>query len=137
MNGDMVGGSSRMLAPDSPEIQSVINAAFESDYDRRIERMEGHPGLALAFGPREINSRMLAQQGQFTVHADSADLADHVYGGSGSGRTYGPWRRAFRIPHPAKVDLRKLLREAGIRRYTLFPDLHSLAQELRTRNIFG
>jgi hypothetical protein len=74
-------------------------------------------------GTREIDPRVLVQQGAFTIHADDTDLANIA----------GTWRIAFRVPGARKGDVQEILRSLAITKMSLFPDLAALAEELKSR----
>jgi hypothetical protein len=92
------------------------------------------PKTPVAMGAREIDPRILAQQGAFTIHADGADLADMPHDTrAGTKSVLARWRRAFRVPKVAKQNLRRTLERLSIRKSTLFPDLAALAEDLKQR----
>jgi hypothetical protein len=123
MNRQMVCGG-RFFASDHPRVRPFVDAAFDP-----TERISVP---AMAIGMREIDARVLTQLGACTIHADATDLSDIDYKNKGGGPPT-PWRRVFRVPAEKKPVLRELLIQLGVRRSTLFPDLGSLAQELKTR----
>ena len=86
--------------------------------------------MSLAIGTREIEPRVLAQQGAFTIHADNSNLAF-------SPTSASCWGRAFIVPKEAKSDVRIWLRRLGFNKSTLFPDLGALAEDLKERFIEG
>lgn len=132
LNKHMLGGGSpRLMPPDGPEITTLISAATVADRTMKKELANRHGGQVLACGPYETDARMLVQQGAFTVHSDATDLATIAMAPS------EPWRRAFIIPADAKAELRNLLGALGIRSKNLFPDLHTLARELKLRHILN
>jgi hypothetical protein len=47
------------------------------------------------------------------------------------------WRRAFKIPSGAKKNLQYHLQRLSIHKAALFPDLGSLADELKSRSYLG
>jgi hypothetical protein len=116
-----VVGVPRLLAEDEPHVQEMVDLAFAKGTATR-------PVKALAIGTREIAARVLAQQGAFTIHADQTDLADADYGGVAV-------VRAFRIPAADKGRLNQLLQRLSVTRSSLFPDLGSLAEDLKSRMI--
>jgi hypothetical protein len=84
---------------------------------------------------REIDARIFAQQGACTIHADESDLAEIEY--KNDKGVPWRWRRAFKIPSSAKNDLRNHLQRLSIHKGALFPDLGSLADELKSRTYLG
>jgi hypothetical protein len=116
MNSQMIGGEQGLLSPDAAEIKEFVKTKTEAQFT----------GRAVALSARELDPRVLAQQGAFTIHADGADLAVAEQG-------VEQWRLAFRIPNDQKQGIEELLRRLSINKSTLFPDLSSLAEDLKTR----
>jgi hypothetical protein len=75
MNLDMAGAS-RIMLMDEPMVREIIEIAFQRNSTERVEMISRVAGRALAIGTREIDLRVLVQQGSFTIHADETDLAD-------------------------------------------------------------
>jgi hypothetical protein len=67
---------------------------------------------------------MLAQMSRFTLHSDETPLELM--------RESHKWLRQYVIPKDAKGKMGAQLKALGIRRSNLFPDLDSLADELRS-----
>ena len=110
---------------DSPRVKSVLAQAFN-----KTKKSDELPKV-LACGTRHVDSRVLAQQGSFTIHADGTDLADIPYVKPEGGPEPKAWRRMFRIPKDAKNKIWRELDGLGIRKSTLFPDLGALAEDLK------
>jgi hypothetical protein len=128
MNRQM-SGNHWLCSPEYWGVKQSVELAFSDPTSRAGLRV---PPKALAVGPREIDYRMLAQQGVFTIHSDDDDLADVAYSNPPAGTDPPtPWRRAFRISANAKPKLREMLTALGIKKSTLFPDLGALAEELK------
>jgi hypothetical protein len=125
----------RLVAADEQEARDLVDIAFSHDPNEIAKRTQKVAGRALAIGTREIDARVLVQQGAFTVHTDGADLADVGYSYS-NGVDLGPWRRAFKIPAWKKNDIRELLALFGVRHSSVYPDLGALAAELKSRIFF-
>jgi hypothetical protein len=131
MNSQM-GRDRGLLSPEDMVVQMIVAIAFESDPSAAAQRtkfvLASGPArfVALAINMREIDARVFAQQAACTIHVDASDLSEIDC-------TSGAWRRAFRIPKDAKPKLRDLLRYLGISKSLLFPDLHSLADDLNSR----
>ncbi len=115
----------RLLAHSTPIVREFASMAFLSDPERS-ELMRQRAGMAMALGTRELDPRVLAQQGIFTIHADGTDLAQ-------ISTEDEPWRISFRVPAASKSNLRTLLSKLAIDRSTLFPDLGALAEELKAK----
>jgi hypothetical protein len=94
MNNQMAG-TWRIFAPDDEAIGTFAKIAFEPDPQAVIRLTEPIAGRALATGTREIDARVLVQQGAFTMHADAVDLAGIDYGFLDGNRPRSPWRTKF------------------------------------------
>jgi hypothetical protein len=81
----------------------------------------------LAIDGQEIDPRMLAQLSRFTLHSLQTPLE--------SVRESEVWLRQYVIPKSDKKKIRTQLAALGIRRSNLFPDLESLAGELKDATI--
>ena len=131
MNSQM-GRDRGLLSPEDMVVQMIVAIAFESNpstaaYRREIVSASGPTcSNALAINMREIDARAFAQQAACTIHLDASDLSEIDC-------TSGAWKRAFLIPNGAKPKLRDLLRNLGFSKSLLFPDLHSLADDLQSR----
>ena len=117
LNQEMVGMNSLVVLNETV-VQDMVNQAFG------LRDTSTVPAV-LAIPAREIDQRMLIQQARFTLHSTGHDLA-HI---SGTDR----YLRKFPVPAKAKKAVRDLLSSIGVRRSTLFPDLPTLAAELKTR----
>lgn len=127
LNWYMVG-SNRWMLPDDAEVQEIVAQAYEPRPGPAKKALEKLAGRAVAVGTREIDPRVMVQQGAFTIHADGRDLADPT--------RYDETRRCLagiRIEGKAKAELREELEDLGIFRTSLFPDLGSLALDLKNR----
>ena len=131
-----MAGNRRLFAPAERSVRAVLEIAFEPDPRVAARSTEPIAGKAYAIGPREIDARVLVQQGAFTIHAGAQDLADVGYYYAGHSQA-PPWRRAFRVPRAAKPMVLHFLRELGVNESTLFPDLGALARELKARQFLG
>jgi len=123
LNYDMIQ-TNRLMIVDDPQVHELVSLAFEPDPGVQLEALSRTKGRALAVGTREIDPRVMVQQGAFTIHADESNLAERRIEGY-------PWLVGFRIRHAAKNQLRELLMRLGITRSALFPDLGSLAFDLK------
>jgi FRG domain len=127
-NSQMEGTRCLQMAS-GPVVRPLVEIAFEQRTEARQEKTAALPYKALAIGMREIDARIFAQQGACTIHADQSDLAEIEYKQIGK-----RWRRAFKIPSGAKNDLGHHLQRLSIHKAALFPDLGSLADELKSRS---
>jgi hypothetical protein len=131
MNSQM-GRDRGLLSPEDMVVRMIVAIAFQSDPSVAARQTEvvsaSGPTCpkALAINMREIDARVFAQQAACTIHLDASDLSEIDC-------TSGAWKSAFRIPKDAKPKLRDLLRNLGISKSLLFPDLHSLADDLKSR----
>jgi hypothetical protein len=107
--------------------------AFEPDPRKLAEETIPLARKAIALGTREIDQRVMVQQGAFTIHSDAQDLADVDFNYPTVGARPSPWRRAYVVPAAVKSGLRELLRKLGIHESALFPDLGALAHKLKYR----
>ena len=132
MNLQMMGDR-RFLAADEPRVLDIAEIAFESSMDAFRAKTSVLVDKAFAVGTREIDPRVLVQQGAFTIHADGADLADLDYVYPRDPPPAPPWRRVFRVPSASKSWLLEVLGAVGIRKSSLFPDLGALAEDIKLR----
>jgi hypothetical protein len=122
-------GPSGYVSPDEKPIRALAMRAFGFT-DEAIRRnlfpedksLIELPRVA-ALGPVETDERIVAQSGRFTIHGDESPL-DEVC-------EIGRCLRKFRIPSNSKRQQSNLLLRLGIRRWNLFPDLQSLAEEMK------
>jgi hypothetical protein len=105
-------------------MKDLAELAFEPNPAKR----SSSPGRVLASGTREIDPRVVAQQASFTLHADGFDLADLTTGPN------GPSLQRFLAPKGAKDHLRNCLTALGLTGASLFPDLATLADDLKSRD---
>ena len=113
MLNDSQGHGQKVLFPDDPAVERLIQAAFR-DSDQTEE--------AVAIIPPEIDQRMLVQRSRFTIHGGVIPLDDHP-----SAATFlDKWI----VPAKARAPIRRQLRALGIDRASLFPDLENLAMDL-------
>jgi FRG domain len=134
MNLHMEGRRSLQMAS-SPAVQPLVEIAFEQQMAIRDQKTAALRYRALAIGMREIDARIFARQGACRIHADKSDLAEFDYK-LDNGIPWR-WRRAFKIPASAKNDLRSHLQRLSVHKAALFPDLGSLAEELKSRTYLG
>jgi hypothetical protein len=79
----------------------------------------------LAIDGQEIDPRMLAQMGRFTIHSSRTPMEQ--------GPESADWLRQFMIPKEAKTKIRRQLSDFGVQLPNLFPDLGSLAADMKRR----
>jgi hypothetical protein len=128
LNNEMIGPDQyRLLLTEDPQVQRLVALAYEPDPTLHKEATPLVAGKALAVGTREIDPRVMVQQGAFTIHAGEKNLIDMEM------KADRPWLIGFRIPWEAKADLRTVLEGLGVSRSSLFPDLGSLAKHLKEK----
>jgi hypothetical protein len=97
--------------------------------DEDVRRRTGQAPSALpqfvALQTFEIDERIVAQSGRFTLH--SCEQAIENLGDKDQ------YLRKFLIPASSKPTIRQRLKDLGIQRWNLFPDLQSLAADLKDR----
>jgi hypothetical protein len=121
----------RWMLPDDAGVQEIVEQGYEHRPDFAKRALEKLAGKAVAVGTREIEPRVMVQQGAFTIHADGRDLADPTRYDE-----VRPCLAGLRIDGAAKEELREELADLGIFRSSLFPDLGSLALDLKNRPWF-
>jgi len=123
-----VTGRRALAAADDLAIRRLFTAAFgDSDLDGSPEA-----DALVAVRMREVEHRVLAQQGCYTVHQDGKDLTELDYRYVNDPVQPNPvWRRAYVVPRTHKRHLLDLLAAIGIQRSTLFLDLETLADDLK------
>ena len=115
----------RLMAPDEPPVTRLVDRAF--DVDRQGNSGQGLRNRVIFSGTREIDPRVLAQQASFSIHDDDIDLATVDL------NVKHKWRIKYIVPVAAKPRLQDLLFALGITKMTLFPDLGTLAEQLKSR----
>ena len=94
MNQQMIGIQQRRLyAMDEAVVADLADLAFEPNPTRLKEQTALVAGRAIASGTRELDARVLVQQGMFTIHADQTDLA--TVGMAIPHIRHGVWRFAY------------------------------------------
>jgi FRG domain len=121
-------GRRALAAADDPTLRPLFAAAFGNDDPER----EPEADSVVAIRLREVDPRVLAQQGCYTIHQDGKDLTELDHRTVLDPLQPNPvWRRAFVVPRTHKRHLLDLLANVGIQRSTLFMDLETLAEDLR------
>lgn len=116
--GDMneAQGLEPLLYPlDAWRLRPLLEPAFKT---RSVPDERAAAALTI-----EADPRMQVQQGAFSVHATPEPM-DGLTGAA-------DWLRRYTVPSDAKQRLRAHVRFLGITRAYLFPDLPSLAAEIR------
>jgi hypothetical protein len=130
--GNLGSGQRGLINLDERPVQAVVMQAvgFKDESIRRRIFPEATvlPEMpkSIALASVEIDERIVAQSGRFTLHSCNGA----VDGLSGNDK----FLRKFRIPGREKERIRMLLQLMGIHRWNLFPDIGSLASELKNWN---
>lgn len=109
-------GIPRIAFPYAPAVVQLVDHVFQEE--KRFH------DVAVAFVPQELDSRVMLQQSAFTIHGSPLAL-----------NRFPAWTDfgvRWEIPGGLKASLRRDLRDLGIQRSTLFPDLQNLARHLET-----
>jgi FRG domain len=121
-----------LIQADEPTVQAMAMRAFGLGTGAIIRRF---PHLALnaanrlnlpkmlALASVEMDERIVAQSGRFTIHEPGCGIEDH--------RGSKAYLHKFLIPAVGKDRILELLKWMGIRKWNLFPDLQSLAEGLK------
>ena len=102
---------------DHQKLRPHFAAPFDTD--------ELPPCTVVAIYPAQVDTRMLVQSSAFTIHSSETAIEDM--------HSNSRWLKSFAIPANEKRRILGDLRELGIRRCTLFPDLQNLAADLKLR----
>lgn len=120
------------------DVTQLAASAFNVDAGIAVPTTTA-PGISvMALGTREIDLRVLAQQGSFTIHADGQDLCElHAKASialEGSSYAAPEYLLRYNVPADRKQTIRNILRDLGVSKRELFPDLASLAESLMEEN---
>jgi len=98
-----------------PAVTEMAEFAFADD--------KSCDAIILALDGKEIDRRMLAQMGRFTIHGYPVpiELLPRA----------AQWLQRYVIPKDAKAKIKNQLAALGVRRSNMFPDLENLAAELK------
>jgi hypothetical protein len=115
-----------LISPENSVVQAMAMQAFgwknEAIWSRTGQNPYALPQI-VALETFEIDERIVAQSGRFTLHSceqaiESLDNKDQ-------------YLRNFRIPSGSKPTIRQRLKDLGIQRWSIFPDLQALALGLK------
>jgi hypothetical protein len=108
-----------VLHHNEKDIKELVDIAF-----MRNEERPDFGDRVLAMSGPELDLRMLVQWGVFTVHSTNRPIEDFP--------NYRDFAAEICIPAKDRNTLRQALKIAGFSRSRLFPDLQSLAEDLRS-----
>lgn len=112
---ELKAGEDGLFMPEDDQAKLLIAPAF----DRGAKDVE----KVIAIRPTEVDVRLMVQMSEFTLSGYNIALEN-------LSRT-NDFIMKFRIPSEIKVELRKELKELGIRLSSIYPDLEHLAEEIR------
>jgi len=122
---DPANAQNGLISPENSVVQAIAMKALGWK-DEDVERRTGQAPSALpqfvALQTFEIDERVVAQSGRFTLHSCEQaieSLADK-----------DQYLRRFLIPASSKPTIRQWLKDLGIQKWNLFPDLQALATGL-------
>jgi hypothetical protein len=115
LNEVTLGSAKQVCYLRAPQVQPLLHAAFRQD--------AGPIEQVVAVSAPELDLRLLLQHGRFTLHGSDHPLDEH--------EKRAEFLRKITIPAIAKQSIRRQLSWIGIRGSTLFPDLGSLARDIR------
>jgi hypothetical protein len=122
---DPTNAQNGLISPENSVVQAIAMKALGWK-DEDVERRTGQAPSALpqfvALQTFEIDERVVAQSGRFTLHSCEQaieSLADK-----------DQYLRKFLIPASSKPTIRQRLKDLGIQKWNLFPDLQALAAGL-------
>jgi hypothetical protein len=102
-----------------PAVRKIAESAFTGSRSREE--------VIIALDGQEVDPRILAQMGRFTLHSDATPLEQVPESAN--------WLRHFVIPKRAKDTIYAQLSAFGIRRSNLFPNLANLAADLKSSRL--
>jgi hypothetical protein len=109
---------SRIFSDTSAEVQTMVDLAF-TPYNERVD-----PGdRAIAISGPELDLRMLVQWSVFTIHASNKAMEELP--------ANEKFLREIIIPAEDRYPLKQAVKILGFSRSRLFPDLQSLAEDVR------
>lgn len=106
----------KLLMPNMKEAEEIIACAFEKDKPD-FEKV-------IAIRPAEIHPRLLMQLSVFTLHGNNKLMTELP----GADKFF----IKFKIPKKSKNNLKKELKQLGIRLSNIFPDLDNLAKDIKS-----
>jgi len=122
---DPTNAQNGLISPENSVVQAIAMKALGWK-DEDVERRTGQAPSALpqfvALQTFEIDERVVAQSGRFTLHSCEQaieSLADK-----------DQYLRRVLIPGSSKPTIRQRLKDLGIQKWNLFPDLQALAAGL-------
>lgn len=121
-----------LIEAGEPTVQAMALKAFGLGVDAILERFPRLEQLGqnrlnsprvLALSSVEMDERIVAQAGRFTIHEPGCGI-ECLEG-------HSSYLHKFLVPAAGKDRLRTLLKWMGIQKWNLFPDLQALAEGLK------
>jgi len=119
------GGRDRLFEAYAKELNCLFQVHFYSD---RLQGKDEMQKWIAAIEPVYNSRRMIAQQSVFTIHGPLSQPMETVHEGFDE-----PCLWRWHIPGDKKGDLQQELRDLGIQRSALFPDLDNLSRCVKAR----
>lgn len=104
-----------ILMPEDTDSKAVMNPAFDVNAKEKK--------LVIAIRPSEVDVRLLVQLSVFTLNGFKIAIENLPPNDN--------YLIKFRIPKESKSQLRKNLKQLGIRLSSIFPDLDHLSEEIK------
>ena len=123
---DPANAQDGLISGENSVVRAMSMKAFGVK-DKEVKRQTKQAPSALpqfvALQTFEIDERIVAQSGRFTLHSceQAIERLDNK----------DQYLRKFLIPAGSKKEIRQRLKDLGIQRWSLFPDLQALAHGLR------
>jgi hypothetical protein len=123
---DPANAQDGLISPENSVVQAMSMKALgwkDEDVRRRTGQDPSSLPQFVALQTFEIDERIVAQSGRFTLHSCEQAIE--------SLEDKDQYLRKFLIPTSLKPKIRQRLKDLGIQRWGLFPDLQALATDLK------
>ena len=125
----------------SPERNAELNAWMPSSIltgSQKIPTKDGKwvydSANPIALYPRKNNPRLIAQQGTFTVHGTNREPLESWIASTATGNHQSLICKIVFSKRVRKDDLVQQLADLGLRRSTIYPDLHNFVLEMKQQH---
>jgi len=105
----------------SRNIGKILSIDYEYDYKKELLNPKIPFENPIAIYPLKSHSRLLAQDGFFTIHGTNEKSLDEIYPGL---------IKSFDIPKSIIPDAKKFFQMAKINEFSLYPDLDGLCRHM-------